>query len=210
MKETYIEIACQIGKSWDTLSKFIQRSVNAISHLLTTLELHLSNDIICNQISEETLQSSRFIVINDLSTRIKNLSVELSNYVTQFFKEHLLNLDKTIKWINDEYSTFNNYNSDKDTQATSIKRVQVLHNSLKLCTLIKSNYNFVLNFTSTIKNNIDNFVQQKLINSNTNYSENHLNFIDKKVLEEISKIRNFNCYNCQPELESISNYLEKN
>ncbi|OII73266.1 uncharacterized protein cubi_02498 [Cryptosporidium ubiquitum] len=210
MKETYIELAYQIGKSWETLSKFVQRSINAISNLLATLELHFANDIICNQTSEETLQSSKFIVINDLLTRIKNLSVELSSYVKQFFKEHLSNLDKTIKWINDEYSTFSHYNSDKDAQVASMKRVQVLHNSLKLCTLIKSNYNFVLNFTSIITANIDDYVQQKLIRPTTSYSKDSSNCIDKKVLEEISKITSFNCYNCQPELISISNYLEKN
>ncbi|CUV06793.1 unnamed protein product [Cryptosporidium hominis] len=210
MKETYIEIAHQIGKGWNTLSKYIQRSVNAISHLLATLELHFSDDIICNQTSEETLQSSRFNIINDLTTRIKNLSSELRSYVSQFFKEHFSNLEKTIKWINDEYSTFNHYNSDKDSKITSIKRVQVLHNSLKLCTLIKSNYDFILSFTCIIANNIDEFVQQKLIDSNKKYPNKSSTPFDNKVLDEIRKIENFNCYNCQAELEIISNYLEKN
>ncbi|KAH8583156.1 uncharacterized protein ELE39_002095 [Cryptosporidium sp. chipmunk genotype I] len=210
MKEIYIEIAYQIGKGWDTLSKFIQRSVNAMSHLLATLELHFSSDIICNQTSEVTLQSSRFVVINDLANRIKNLSSELSSYVNQFFKEHLSNLERTIKWINDEYSTFNHYNSDKDAQLASIKRVQVLHNSLKLCTLIKSNYDFILNFTRIIADSIDDFVRQKLINSSKEYFNKSPDPIDSKVLEEISKIESFNCYNCQSELEVISNYLEKN
>lgn len=208
MKETYIEITFNIGNSWDILSKFIKRSVNAISNLLTTLELHLSgDDIACNRTSEETLQSSRFIVINDLSTRIKNLSSELNSYVTHSFREHLPNLEKTIKWINDEYSALNHYNSDKDPQLASMKRVQALHSSLKLCTLVKSDYDFVLSSTLNIITNIDNFIQQKLTKSNTNCSTKPT---DNLLLEDIPKIVNFNCYNCQPELTIISNYLEKN
>lgn len=207
MKEAYLEIAFQVGKSWGVLSKFIMRSVNAISNLLATLELHLSeDDIVCNRTSEETLQSSRFVVINDLSTRIKKLSSELNSYVIHSFKEHLPNLDKTIKWINDEYSALNHYNSDKDSQVASMKRVQVLHSSLRLCTLVNSDYNFILNSTSNIEANLDGFIQQKLIKPNSNSSPKPTD----DPLEKITQITNFNCYNCKPELAIISSYLEEN
>ncbi|KAJ1606439.1 hypothetical protein OJ253_2745 [Cryptosporidium canis] len=210
MKETYIEIAFQIGKSWEVITKFITRSLNVISNLLATLELHLSDEILSNHVSEETLQSSRFIVINDLSTRIKKLSAELNGYVEYSFKEHLSNLERTIKWINDEYSTFNHFNSDKNSELTSMKRVQVLHSSLKLCTLVRSDYNLVWSLTSAIEENMDCFIQHKLIKPSAGNSPSSSKLTESTLFEQFSKVKDFHCYNCQPELAVISKYLDRN
>ncbi|KAF7456187.1 hypothetical protein HWI79_3273 [Cryptosporidium felis] len=195
-----------MGKEWRALSKLIQRSVDTITHLIETLELHLSDGLLCNQISEKTLQSSRFIVINDLCNRIRNLAIELKGCISQYYCEHFSDLERTIKWINDEYSAINHYNSSKDAQFSSIKRVQALYNSLRMCSIIKSNYNSVLNFTYAIENKIDHFTYHKLSSTNLNTSSSETS--TSTLLEQISNIGKFTCYNSEPEIFSISNYLE--
>ncbi|KAH7649493.1 hypothetical protein FG379_001119 [Cryptosporidium bovis] len=213
MREAYIEVALEIGESWDKLKSIIQRSIGVINVLISNINLHLSNDILCKQLSERVIQSSNYMIINDYCDRIKNLCVELLGFLDQFHKNHFSDINKTIKWINDEYSFLNHLNCDKSELMYANKRVLTLYKSLILCTSIENSYNILYSTVSTIEKNIDYYVQYIIIKSEHNGNlcggTTNTEFpLKTDIIDKFNELSNFVCYDGSGEVKIIKNYVE--
>ncbi|KAH8739150.1 hypothetical protein FG386_001017 [Cryptosporidium ryanae] len=212
MKEVYIEIALEIGESWNKLTDVIKRSIGVIDNLISNINLHLSEDILCNRLSEKVIQSSNYMIVNDYCDRVRNLCHDLLGFINQFNKSHSSNLNKAVKWINDEYSLFNRFDSDKNEFLYGNKRVLALYKSLILCTSIERNCTFLNNTISAVEKNVDYYVQYTIIRLKSNNlcvgaTKTDLP-LQKDIIDSFNKLSNFVCYEGNSEIKAIRNYIE--
>ncbi|KAL7068096.1 hypothetical protein ACR3K2_15280 [Cryptosporidium serpentis] len=199
MKETYFEWAIQIAESWDELCDMINRSLTAMNNLLHSLDLAISPHITGNYIAEKVVPNSVFSLISSYSTRISNLAMELMQFIDKFRDSHLKNIEYIVKWCDEEYTSINLYNINKNVNANII-RVQALYTTNQLCLIIKSQHKIVSDILNSAINKVDLYILYKST-KNFGVSQTHI--------EHFQQLRNFKCNNAFKERQFLTSYYTK-